>query len=184
MLPPGPFWWAQLAAVGLPYAAWALALVTLVPVLARRWRWVLVHVVLLGLVTWRAIPGEMGPPAALGEPGPDDLVLTTFNLPTAGPSAEALGDSAVAFVQRTDPDVLLLQDAWAYRPFRGPAIEQSVQVEAVDGRLPYQLALPRNLSSEGRDGSTGVPILVQTGAGVEVVEQEDVPLGDADAVSI
>ena len=177
VLPPGPFWWAQLAAVGLPYASVGLAAATVVPVLARRWRWVLAHAVLLALVAWRAAPGTWQPPAALGAPGPEDLVLTTFNLPTAGPSREALGDSAVAFVARTEPDILLLQDAWAYRPLRGPAVEQSVQVTAVEERLPYRLALPRNLGTSGRPGATGVPVLVRRGTGVEVVGQEDVPLG-------
>jgi endonuclease/exonuclease/phosphatase family metal-dependent hydrolase len=185
VLPPGPFWWAQLAAVGLPYAAGALALATAIPVVARRWPWVLVHVALVGLAAWRAVPGETRAASALGAPAPGSLVLTTFNLPTYGPSADALADSAVAFVRRTSPDVLLLQDAWAWRPAEGSATEQSVQVEAVDGRLPYRLALPPNLPTSTPNGTTSTPVLVRTGTGVEVVEQENVPLGGGDeAVSL
>ena len=182
VLPPGPFWWAQLVAIGLPYAALALAAATVVPLAARRGRWVFVHAVLLALVAVRALPGEWRPAAALGAPGPDDLVLTTFNLPTAGPSREALGDSAVAFVRRTAPDVLLMQDAWAVAPMAGPGAEQSVQVAAVEARLPYRLALPR----VGGDGtaSTGVPVFVRRGRGVTVVAQEHVRLGDDDNVSL
>ena len=183
-LPSGAFWWAQLAAVGLPYAAAVLGLATVVPLLARRRGWTLVHLVLVGLVAWRALPGRLEAPAPLGEPGPDDLVLMTFNLPTAGPSREALGDSAVAFVRRTSPDILLMQDAWAYEPRVGPAIEQSVQVAAVEGRLPYDLRLPRNLLAGDRDGSTGVPVLVRRGAGVTVVRQDNVILGTDATVSL
>ena len=183
-LPPGPFWWAQLAAIGLPYAAISLGLATVVPLAARRWRWVLVHAALVALVAGRAFPGETRPAAALGVPGPDDLVLTTFNLPTAGPSREALGDSAVAFVRRTAPDVLLMQDAWAYEPVRGPAVVQSVQVAAVETRLPYRLALPPNLGATDGDGATGVPVLVRRETGVTVVEQENVRLGEGPDVSL
>ena len=182
-LPSGAFWWAQLAAVGLPYAALLLAAATVVPLAARRWGWVLVHAVLVGLVAWRALPGETRAPAPLGAAPADALVLTTFNLPAAGPSREALGDSAVAFVRRTAPDVLLMQDAWAYKPTGGPEDQHSVQVEAVDDRLPYRLALPPNLRG-GNNGGTGVPLLVRRAAGLTVVEQEDVSLGPDPDVSL
>ncbi|HEX8299270.1 MAG TPA: endonuclease/exonuclease/phosphatase family protein, partial [Rubricoccaceae bacterium] len=180
----GTFWWAQLAAVGLPYAAGLLALATVVPLLARRWGWVLVHAVLVGLVAWRALPGDLRGPAPLGPPGPDDLVLMTFNLPAAGPSREALGDSSVSFVRRTNPDILLMQDAWAYEPRVGPAIEQSVQVAAVEGRLPYDLRLPRNLLAGDHDGSTGVPVLIRRGSGVTVVRQDNVILAEDATASL
>ncbi len=178
-VPSGPFWWAQLAAVGLPYTVGALAVATLVPLVARRRAWVLVHALLLAVVVWRSVPGSFAAPAPLGAPGPDDLVVMTFNLPTAGPSREALGDSAVAFVRKMAPDVLLMQDAWAYQPTSGPPVQQSVQVAAVEGRLPYRLVLPA--MAAGAEG-TGVPVLVRRERGVTVVEQEDVQLGqDHDA---
>ena len=174
-VPSGPFWWAQLAAIGLPVSGSALAAATLVPLVARRRAWLLVHALLLAVVVWRSLPGSFEAPAPLGAPGPDDIVIMTFNLPTAGPSREALGDSAVAFVQKMAPDVLLMQDAWAYVPKAGPAIEQGVQVAAVEGRLPYRLVLP---SLPAGDEGTGVPVLVRRGRGVTVVDQEDVHLGD------
>ena len=178
----GAFWWAQLAAVGLPYAAMALAAATVVPLAARRWGWVFTHVVLVGLVAWRALPGDRSAPAPLGSPPDDVLVLTTFNLPEAGPSREALGDSAVAFVRRTAPDLLLLQDAWAYQPVSGPVKDLSVQVAAVQSRLPYVLRLPRNPGPTDKEGVTGVPLLVRRTPGLAVVAQETVPLGsDPDA---
>ncbi len=174
----GPFWWAQLAAVGLPYATGALALATVVPLAARRHGWTFVHLALVAVVVWRAWPGTFAGPAPLADAGADDLVLMTFNLPTAGPSREALGDSAVTFVRRMNPHVLLMQDAWAYEPRRGPAVEQSVQVAAVEGRLPYDLRLPGNLSQSRTDGSTGVPVLVRRASGVRVAGQEDIRLSD------
>jgi hypothetical protein len=105
-LPPRPYWWAQLVAIGLPYASWALAAFGVAWLLGRRWRAVAFHAVLLLVVGVRA--GGLGRLAEAGAAGPDDLVLTTFNIPQSGPSREALADSVVAFVQDAAPDVLLM----------------------------------------------------------------------------
>ncbi len=180
-LPPRPFWWAQLVAIGLPYATWALAALAVVLLLGRRWGALAVHLVLIGFVAGRALP-----PSRFGGPEPSegDLVLTTFNAPQVGPSREALGDSVAAFVGRARPDVLALQDAWVYAP-RRDASNEAVQVEAVRERLGYALAVPARLAGYpgwSKNG-TGVPLLLRDGAGVEVVEQEAIVVGterDAD----
>lgn len=178
VLPSGPFWWAQLVAIGLPYAAWALGAMTLVAALLR-WRAALVlHGALLALVVLRAGPLAR---AASPTPGPDDLRLMTFNLPQSGPSEQTLRDSAAAFVGRTEPDLLLLQDTWV-DPAR-PDHEEAVHVASILERHPYRLAVPRRVGRiEGRDrDEMGVPLLVRRESGVEVLGQETiVPEGGPD----
>ena len=185
VLPPRPYWWAQLVAIGLPYATWALAGLGVLWLVGRRWGAVALHAALVGAVLVRT-----GPLDRLSVPAeaPGDLVLTTFNVPQVGPSREALGDSVVAFVRRAGPDLLTLQDAWVFGPSerrRRRAREQAVQVEAVTEALPYDLAVPARLAGHPgwRANATGVPLLVRRGRGVEVVEQEALVLGverDAD----
>lgn len=174
-LPPRPYWWAQLVAIGLPYASWALAAFGVLWLLGRRWRAVVFHLVLLLVVGVRA--GGLGRLSA-GEAGPDDLRLVTFNVPQSGPSREALADSVVAFVDDAAPDVLLMQDARVTsRPRR--ATDEAVQVEAVRSRLPYRLELPARLASHPgwSVNSTDVPFFVRNDADVEVIEQEVLILG-------
>ena len=176
-LPPRPYWWAQLVAIGLPYASWAFAAFAVAWLLGRRWRAVVVHAVLLLLVGVRA--GGLGRLAAPGS-GPEDLVLTTFNVPQSGPSREALADSVVAYVRDAAPDVLLMQDARVIvRAGERRRSDEGVQVEAVRTRLPYRLVLPARLASHPgwRVNSTDAPFFVRDGAGVEVVEQEVLILG-------
>ena len=188
VLPPRPFWWAQLAAVGLPYATLVLVALTAVPLAARRWGWLLVHVVLVGSVASRALPaGRFSGPEA----GPDDLVLTTFNVPQSGPSAAVLGDSMATFIGRIRPDVLALQDSWVF-PAQGDADEDlPAQVEGLLARLPYDMAIPGTLvpgalaQYPGRKRrGTGVPLFVRRGAGVEVLEQGPVRVGPPDDPSV
>ena len=172
-LAPRPYWWAQLASIGLPYASWALAGVAAVWLLGRRWLAVAVHAGLLLMVGLRA-----GIPARLAETrAADEVVLTTFNVPQVGPSREALGDSVVAYVASTDPDLVLMQDAWVFG--RNERNGQAVQVEAVDEQLPYTLSVPARLAGYPgwRANATGVPLLVRDASEIEVVEQEALVLG-------
>ena len=174
-LPPRPYWWAQLVAIGLPYASWALAAFGVLWLLGRRWGAVALHLALLAVVGVRAGALErLAPPEAQD----GDLVLTTFNVPEVGPSREALGDSVVAYVASTVPDLVVMQDAWVYG--RGEnRTGQAAQVEAVDQRLPYTLTLPERLAGHPgwRENGTGVPLFVRDAAPVEVVEQEALVLG-------
>ncbi|WP_412060569.1 endonuclease/exonuclease/phosphatase family protein [Rubrivirga sp. IMCC45206] len=176
-LPPRAFWWAQLVAIGLPYAAWALAAATLPWLLGRRWRALAVHALLLVIVLWRA-----GGPSRLASPeaAPGDLVVTSFNLPQSGPSAEALGDSVVAYVEATEPDLLLMQDARVVaRSARRRRASEAIQVEVVHTRLPYDLVLPAQLAGRrsGTTNATDVPFFVRRGAGIEVLDQRALAVG-------
>ncbi|GAB5536139.1 MAG: endonuclease/exonuclease/phosphatase family protein [Rubricoccaceae bacterium] len=171
VLHPRPFWWAQLVAIGLPYAAWVLVGTTLGAALLR-WKGLLVvHAVLLGLVLLRV---DVLSRVASPTPGSEDLRLTTFNLPQTGPSQESLRDSAAAFVDSAAPDLLLLQDTWV--SLEREDHEEAVHVAAILERAPYELAIPETLlQREGRSHEeTSVPLLVRRGSGVEVLSQEDV----------
>lgn len=164
-LPPGPFWWAQIVAVGLPYAAWALAAWTVVPLVAGRRRVVALHAALLGLVAWRAgLPSDPAPPAELAR---DDVFsVMTFNIPIFGPSREVLDDSVSAFVQRTEPDLLGFQDAWVVFESEATPAERAVQVRVVEDELPYRLAQPPPAAADAERGGTPVPILARQGVTV------------------
>ena len=181
-LPPRPYWWAQLVAIGLPYASWVLAALAVGLLAGRRWGALAVHLVLLAVVTARALPAERlaGP-----EPAAGDLVLTSFNVPQVGPSREVLGDSMVAFVGRAAPDLLALQDAWVFASRQRETPEAAVQIEAVREDLDYALAIPARLAGHPgwSENGTGVPLLVRPEGGVEVIEQEALVVGverDAD----
>ncbi|MEM6287505.1 MAG: endonuclease/exonuclease/phosphatase family protein [Bacteroidota bacterium] len=182
VLPPGPYWWAQLVAIGLPYAAWAALLVALPLIAVKRWGLAALHLALVALVAVRALPAER---FSAAPPEAGDLALTTFNVPTVGPSRETLGDSVVAFVREAAPDVLVMQDAWVFAPGVERSHLEAVQVLAVREALPYALALPARMAGHPgwRENGTGVPMLVRQGAGIEIVEQEALVLGterDAD----
>ena len=177
VLPPRPYGWAQLAASGLPYAAWALAALAGVWLLGGRWKVALGLLLPVLLVGLRAgVPGRFAAPA----PAEGDLVVTTFNVPQVGPSREALGDSVVGYVGRTAPDLLLMQDARVTgeneRRRLGP---EAVQVEAVRTRLPYALTLPARLAGHPgwQANTTDIPFFVRRDGPVEVVEQEILVLG-------
>ncbi|NNF58356.1 MAG: hypothetical protein HKN04_08945 [Rhodothermaceae bacterium] len=178
-LHPRWFWWAQLLAILLPYLATVLAVATIGPVFARRWGWLVLHLVLLGSLAWRTFPPERFATGAA--PGEDDLVVMSFNVPQSGPSGEALGDSMVALVEATQPHVIGIQEAWVEAPERNRPARRAVHLRAVAEREPYFLAVPSILSSRiaWNRGLTGVPLLVRDD-GIELIEQTAVPLGEAD----
>lgn len=176
-LAPGPFWWAQLVAVGLPYATWALVVWTLVPLASRRWGVAAVHLVLVGLVVVRVAPQDRRAPASAEVLAADSVLhVVTFNVPEYGPSREALGDSTVAFVRASAPDVLALQDAWVLLRSAAEEARTGVQVEAVVQALPYRLSRPDRMLPiyTWRRRGTSVPVVV--GEAVEVTSHVPVPL--------
>jgi endonuclease/exonuclease/phosphatase (EEP) superfamily protein YafD len=186
-LHPGPFWWAQLLAVLLPYLTWVLGVAAAVPLLARRWGWFALHALLLAAVAGRAFPPERFGSAPA--PAEGDLVVMSFNVPQSGPSGEALSDSLVAFLEAHEPDVVALQDVWTY-PGAPRPLRHAVHVEAAVERLPYAFEVPPRPGSTGpaRTWTTGVPVLVREGrvAGAEVLDQRPVPIdvGDADPAAV
>jgi len=176
---PRPYWWAQLIAIGLPYATWVLAGFGVLWALGRRWGAVALHA---GLVLWVVLRAGGFDRLSAPEAAAGDLVLTTFNVPRVGESAEVLGDSVVAFVRDAAPDMLLYQDAWVSGQStlrRERPEDQDVQVGAVLDALPYDLDVPPRVAGHPgwRQNKTGVPVLVRRQSGVDVVEQEALVIG-------
>ncbi len=171
-LDPRPFWWAALAAVGLP--AFALVLVALAAVLVtrRRWRWAALHGAVLVVLALRLLPFErLG---ARPEPAQDDLVVMTLNAPRYGDSAERLTAEVAALLAAERPDLLALQEAGAAharRPPYRPVIASYVQPAA--DSLGYRLAIPP-------DWTTELPLLVRRGAPGDfaVLDQSQHTLGE------
>lgn len=180
-LPPGPFWWAQIVAVALPYAVWALAGWTVVPLVSARWRVVGLHLVFLALVAWRAAPLDRQAPAPEATLAADSVFsVMTFNIPNYGPSREALGDSVAAFVARAAPDLLGFQDTWVVYASAAAPPERAVQVSAVEDGLAYRLAQPPPVAEEALRSGTPVPLLarrdVAVGSHAPVELQSALPL--------
>lgn len=164
-LSPRTFWWAQLLAIGLPFLALLFAGLTLVPVLAKRWGLLAVHIAVIAILGLRLIPfAQLRPDPP---PAPDDLVLMTMNVPRHGPSAERLTADVTALLEEKRPSLVGLQETGSWHlddpPYR-PVIASYVS-PAVDS-LGYALEIPP-------DWSTSLPILVRAGApGDFVVEDQ------------
>ena len=169
-----PLWWMQLVAIGLPYAIWPMAGLGLACLLWRQWRAAALHALLVAVVLLRVgVPGRFEAPA----PDPDDLQLTTFNVPQVGPSGAALADSVAVFVAEAEPDLLFLQDvSVVQRGAVGLPLVLPVQVETVRDRLQYRLPLPADRADDQQ--RVEVPILLRPGAAVEVLGVELVQTGD------
>lgn len=155
-LSPRTFWWAQLVGIGLPLVAGLVHVVALVPILAKRWGLVAVHLVAIVLLVIRLVPfAQLAPDPP---ERPDDLVLMTMNVPRHGPSAERLTADVTTLLQTERPTLVGLQETGSWHrddpPYR-PVIASYVS-PAVDS-LGYSLEIPP-------DWSTSLPILVRAAA--------------------
>ncbi len=184
---PRALWPAQLVAIGLPYAAWASAGLAIALWGAGRRRWALALAVPVAVIALRAWPGT-GPGAADG-----DLVLMSFNFPVQSGAEEASADSTMAFVTRTAPHVIAMQDSWIYpagEPWQQPA---NVRV-LVEENSPYEAFAPARLvpRDSWKEGGMGTPLLARTrprradpsSGVVEVLDQEEIALGTVPETSI
>ena len=164
-LDPRTFWWGELFAVALPAFAVLLLVLSAVPAAMKRWGWVALHVVVLGVLALRLVPFErLGPNRAVAE---DDLVVMTLNVPRFGPSAEQLAEDVFDLLAAEQPVFVGLQETVAQHrtqpPYR-PTIASYVS-PAVDS-LGYMLAIPP-------DWLTHQPVLIRPDApgGLSVVQQ-------------
>jgi endonuclease/exonuclease/phosphatase (EEP) superfamily protein YafD len=174
-LPEGPFWWAAMAAVLLPYAAALLALVTLLAAALRRWRWVVASGVVLLLTLGRVVPVEWV--QARPNPEPGDLVVLSFNVPRHGETAEGLARDVYALVRAEGPHLAALQGPMAWRRTEGPSVARVADyVRPLLDSLDYRLVVP-DLPAE----RTPQPILaLGVDEGVVILEQAaTTPLGEA-----
>ncbi len=163
-LSPRAFWWTQLLAIGLPLLAVLVLVLTLVPLLAKRWVLFAVHLVALAVLGLRLIPFAQLRPDPPPEPG--DLVVLTMNVPRHGPSAERLTADVTALLEAERPTFVGMQEAGSWHrddpPYR-PVIASYVS-PAVDS-LGYKLEIPP-------DWTTSLPILVRTGTPGDLVVED------------
>jgi endonuclease/exonuclease/phosphatase (EEP) superfamily protein YafD len=172
-LPEGPFWWAAMAAVLLPYAAGLLALATLLAAALRRWRWVAASAALLLLVVGRMVPVEWV--QTRPDPEPGDLVVLSFNVPRHGETAEGLARDVYGLVRAERPHLAALQGPLAWRRTEGPSVARVADyVRPLLDSLEYRLVVP-DLPAE----RTPQPILaLDREGGVVILEQAaTTPLG-------
>lgn len=165
-LNPRLFWWAQLLAVGLPVLAVLVALLAVVPFVAKRRVLLAVHLALLLLLAVRLVPAEQLRPRPEARPG--DLVLLTMNVPRYGPSAERLTADVTALLRAERPVFVGLQETGAGHrddPPYHPIIASYVS-PAVDS-MGYGLAIPP-------DWTTRQPILIRPDAPGELVVEDQV----------
>lgn len=171
-LNPGPFWWAQLVAVGLPVLAGLVHALALVLLLAKRWVLFGLHAVVIALLLARLVPFEQLRPRPDARAG--DLVLMTMNVPRHGPSAEQLTADVTSLIQAERPVLLALQETGVGRldaPPYEPVIASYVS-PAVD-TMGYALAVPE-------DWTTHMPIIYRpdTPGALAVDAQEQTVLRD------
>ncbi len=153
-------WWAELVATGLPYLSLLLLPATALVALSRRWLLLGLHLLLLGLALVRFVPLERGAP-----PGPDDLVLLTFNISRGGGArADQQSRAVAALVRAEKPDVVALQEAFIeYHP-TGRAVRPDAPVAALIDSMGY-----RTIGPDGSNGAVFTPQPVL--AHVELLEQ-------------
>lgn len=138
-VPPPHLWWLQLIAIGLPYLALALGAATVAVGLARRWRLLALHLVLLGAAAGRFV--HLG--ADDNAPTPADLTLLTYNVPPEWSGDVGRRQQALrALVHTLQPDLLALQEAPIVFTRRLPHIRPAAYVAPLLDSLAYQTRGP------------------------------------------
>ncbi len=158
-------WGADLVATTLPYLALILVGAAVLVALARRWRLLLLHLVLVVLAAVRFLPPERG-----AVPAPDDLVLLTFNTSRGGGArADDQGRALTALVRAETPDLVAIQEAFVeYHP-SGQAVRPSETLAALVDSLGY-----RTIGPDGSRGATYTPQPVL--ARLDLIEQTQIVL--------
>ncbi len=140
-LRPGLLWWTELLAVGLPYLSLLLLAATLFILLARRWRLLLVHAVILILIVVRFVPFERFVRQA--EAGTDSFTVMTFNIPDYGSrQPDERTDDLLALVEREQPDLMGFQESGLIFRRRTPERGASFLLKLIESR-GYQSPGPR-----------------------------------------
>lgn len=176
---PRLFWPSELLAIAMPVLAAAVAVFALYWAVRRRRSAFLLHAVLLVAMALRLFPLQRFLPTP--EPGPQDLVLMTFNVPRFGASAEQLEEDVARLFRLHRPDVAALQEAGAWRE-HGPNV-----VHPVDYLRTALDSLRYEMHMADRATLTTQPLLVRyeaAASGFEIIEDESRPLelfvGDED----
>ena len=157
---PSYAWWAELIAIALPFLSVLLIGATILVALARRWKLLAVHLVLIVLAALRFVSFESGV-----EPAQGDLTLMTFNTSRGGGArAEDLGRAITALVRAEAPDLAAFQESYIqYHPTTPTVRPEPVLATLVDS-LGY-----RTIGPDGGQHATYTPQPVL--GRVELIEQ-------------
>ena len=136
-LHPGRYWWGGIVAIAQPLWTLALIVLALVPLLARRWKWLGLHVVLVLLMVPRFI--------SLGRSAPvsnNDLVVMTMNVPRL-PETEIAAQAMTQLALDYDPHLIGIQESVTWtrvdRPFR---LRGHVKLRTLIDSLHYKAEKP------------------------------------------
>ena len=113
---PEHYWWGSIIAIAQPLWTVSLAILALVPLIGRRWKWLGLQIGLLLLMLPRVL--SLGQPSAVSN---NDLVIMTMNVPRL-PETEAAAQTMTQLALEYDPHLIGIQESvtWSRidRPFR------------------------------------------------------------------
>ena len=134
-------WWIGAIAIGFPYLSVALIVPTIIVLWKRKWRWVVVHGLLLLLAIVRMSP--YGRFFRTSEPAPDDFTLMTFNVPRWGSQdMPEMTKEMKGLVRSEIPDVICLQEASLHYDPDDSLLQAEPYVAVLYDSLGYQTITP------------------------------------------
>lgn len=172
---PESLWWPQLVAIGLPYLALGVVAATGIVAIARAWKLLVVHGLVLVLLVARFVP--FASPAS--EPG-DALALLSFNIGHLEPFTTGQAqDVLLEVTDRFSADLYVFQDLLIRYRRREQRIVNYPELEArlnAVGVVPHAEALPRI-------ETTFQPVWARRSR-VQLLEEKRIKLATDDSVSM
>lgn len=131
-------WWAELIATGLPYLSLLLIGSTVGVALARWWKLLAVHLVLIVLVIIRFVSFDGG-----AAPASEDLTVMTFNTSRGGGErADRLGRAITALVRAEAPHLAAFQEAYIQYHPAAPTVRPGQVLAGLVDSLGYRTIGP------------------------------------------
>ncbi len=170
------FWWIELIAVFLPYLAIGVLAATLVVLIARRWRLLIVHLVVVLLICVRANPLQRVFHSTAE--GPGDLTVMSFNVPRWwGHLMPEKTREMAELISRVDPDVIGLQEAPISFYPEDPPLRAPSYLSVLYDSLGYRTIGPR------ASGATYTPQPVLSRLQIDGQERFDLKRHRTDSLS-
>ena len=161
---PSSYWWGSILAIAQPLWALGIAVMTLILLISRQWKWFGLHIGLLLLMVPRVLSWSQ--PSAGSN---NDLVIMTMNVPRL-PETEAAAQTMTQLALKYDPHLIGIQESvtWSRidRPFR---LRGHVKLRALIDSLHYRAEKPSyRASGEAPWVLWRQPVLMQA----EIIQQE------------
>lgn len=169
--PPYILWWTELFAIVLPYLSMLVFLALIIVALARK-RWlVALHVLLVVLIVVRFVPIRTW--GFFREPGDEDLVVMTFNVPNSDIlNRNGEYDALDALVLAERPHLIALQESAV--KVRKSGLRPDPDIASLDSLPGYDIAMPRHVSN--RDVIRQPMVArIETGEQTQEVMSLDIP---------